>query len=642
MPADELTSTPGRPRLKPFIAANWVELTLAPAALITALIYQGAIFFWLGVSLLCLIGWLIARSIMPVPGAAITVAPITLAIGALWLWCATTILWSVVPLASSNLSLALLVLPLGFVIYALAVRGDAPRRAVLIAVLLLLGLGLAVMSFNEARLGLTYPRSLFLNKNTHAGFLNLVILPAAAAFMLVRRPALVVALGFLLAVLGYSAGLPASRGALLALLVGTGILAGVSWRSDRRARLVAAVLIIGIAYAAAGIAAGLGTRLGELPVVASSGSDRWYIWEGALRLLTHAPWYGEGLGTFGFIYPAYRHPLDASAGTNAHNDYLQLLIEAGVPGLVLLVALILAVVWLGRRMLADPMLTARNRVEIGALLGGLAAVGTHSLVSFNLYHPSFLLVTALYLGRLQELAGEGWRIWSLTPRRRLTTGAAGVVAALAIGGLTVASAITVLAFEAYNEGDLDRAASLVSRLPGWLPFDDRIPYLEASLVLGRHQGGEASDDQSASAAFGLILGRLSRAEQLNPLRPSIPYLRARARLALGPPADSDAVLVDFNKALTLRPRYFEARLRYAETLIALGRVQEAHGLLVEGLKFAYSPYQGLADYYRFTEAVCTELGDEQNAERARAGLARYERLLGRLRKQRGQWGLASP
>lgn len=644
MPADELRHTPARFSLKAVIWGGWPELILAPSILITALTYQGAIFFWLGVSLLCLHAWLITRSIAPVSTAAIPIDPLTLAIGTLWFWCAATVLWSVAPLTSVHIALALAVLPLGLVIYALAVRGAPMRRAILFGVLLVVALGLVVMSFNEARLGIAYPRSLFLNKNTHAGFLNLVILPAAAAFMLARGRVVAVALGILVAALGYSAGLPASRGALLALVAGAMVMAWASWGTDRRGRLLAVALIVAVAYGAAGLTSGLSSRLAELPEAMSGGSGggRWYIWEGALRLLADAPWYGQGVGTFYLSYQAYRHPLDASAGSNAHNDYLQLLIEAGVPGLLLMLALIFAVAWLGRRILSDPKLALRERVEAGALLGALAAMCAQSLVSFNLYHPSLLLVITLYLGRLQELDRRASRLWPLTHRFRVAAVVTAATTGLLIGGLTLSSAITVLAYEAWEQGKLERAMTLISPITGWLPFDDRIPYLEASIALAGQQRGDPIGGLSASDAYELILNRLGRAEQINPLGASISVQRAQARLALGPPGDVEAALEDFERALILQPRYFQARLDYARALIAQGRIEEAHWLLVEGLKFAYSPYEGLADYYRFTEALCKELGDHSNAERARAGLARYQRLLTRLREQRGRWGRANP
>lgn len=643
MPTDELRHAAARSDLKALIRGSWAELTLAPLVLITALIYQGGIFFWLGVSLLCLHGWLIARSIAPAPSAAIPIDPLAVAVGTLWAWCAATVLWSVAPLTSVHNALALAVLPLGLVVYALAVRGAPGRRAFLFGGLLVVALGLAMMSFNEARLGVAYPRSLFLNKNTHAGFLNLVILPAAAAFTLARGRIVTAALGISLALLSFSAGLPASRGALLALVGGAVVLVWASWGSDRRGRLLAAMSIVAIAYGAAGLSSGLGPRLAALPEAMSGvGGGRWYIWEGALRLLAEAPWYGQGIGTFYLSYQAFRHPLDASAGSNAHNDYLQLLIEAGMPGLLLMLALVVAVAWLGRRILSDPRLALGERVEAAALLGALVAVCVHSLVSFNFYQPSLLLVMALYLGRLQELDRGGSRPRPLTRPWRLGTVVTAGTMALLIGGLTLSSAVTVLAYESRDRGDLERAMALISGLASWLPFDDRIPYLEASLALEGQKLGEPIGDLSASQAYGRILKELGRAEQINPLRATIPALRARARLELGPPGDAPAALGDFELALVLQPSFFQARLGFARALIAQGRIEEAHWLLVEGLKFAYPPYEGLADYYRFTELLCTELGDHSNAERARSGLARYQRLLTELHEQRGHWGLARP
>jgi len=56
-------------------------------------------------------------------------------------------------------------------------------------------------------------------------------------------------------------------------------------------------------------------------------------WRGALAMARDYPLGGVGLGTFGVHFPAYR-PLLARPSQAAHNDYLQVLAELGVPGLV--------------------------------------------------------------------------------------------------------------------------------------------------------------------------------------------------------------------------------------------------------------------------------------------------------------------
>lgn len=152
-------------------------------------------------------------------------------------------------------------------------------------------------------------------------------------------------------------------------------------------------------------------------------SGRTLIWRDALR---HVPGYwlgGSGLNTFAtavsrttlWTLPRgatpWREPYETSVAqaprqgyralvgtplltwnSAAHNDYLQVLVESGVPGLLLALATLLAMLWRAR---GDPW-----------VLAGLAAVALHSLVDFPLQIPSiaalFVAVAALPNGEHDE------------------------------------------------------------------------------------------------------------------------------------------------------------------------------------------------------------------------------------------------
>ena len=90
--------------------------------------------------------------------------------------------------------------------------------------------------------------------------------------------------------------------------------------------------------------------------------------------LDHAPW-GAGLGSFQTIYPQYEalETINRVYANHAHNDYAELLLELGLPGAVLIVALI-ALVLAG--MLRNP----------GTLAFGISALAilVHSLVDYPL------------------------------------------------------------------------------------------------------------------------------------------------------------------------------------------------------------------------------------------------------------------
>ncbi|HSW12632.1 MAG TPA: O-antigen ligase family protein [Solimonas sp.] len=96
---------------------------------------------------------------------------------------------------------------------------------------------------------------------------------------------------------------------------------------------------------------------------------------------------GSGLGTFGLAYPQFRSPEVDWAFDQAHNDYLQFLIETGYPGVLLLATLVLLTV--GRALL---LIRRRGDALVHgvacAALAALAALGIHSAADFNLQIPA--------------------------------------------------------------------------------------------------------------------------------------------------------------------------------------------------------------------------------------------------------------
>jgi O-antigen ligase len=136
-------------------------------------------------------------------------------------------------------------------------------------------------------------------------------------------------------------------------------------------------------------------------------------WKGIVAMIAANPVSGTGLGTFSLAYPAYKTYGEINTWAQAHNDYLQVLAESGLPGFALLACGILL---LTRRVLGPALSTHWKKhppVVIGAALGILALL-IHSLGDFNLQVPSNGLMCAL-LGGL--ILGSGLA----TPENRTKT-----------------------------------------------------------------------------------------------------------------------------------------------------------------------------------------------------------------------------
>ena len=117
----------------------------------------------------------------------------------------------------------------------------------------------------------------------------------------------------------------------------------------------------------------------------------------ALGMLAARPLSGFGGGTFHVAFPPFKsseHRLGFY--DHAHNDYVELAADTGLPGLLLLVLLVAATAWRALVLLGrddDPL--ARG-VAAGVLMA-ICCLGLHSLVDFNLQIPSNALTFTVLL-----------------------------------------------------------------------------------------------------------------------------------------------------------------------------------------------------------------------------------------------------
>ncbi len=106
-----------------------------------------------------------------------------------------------------------------------------------------------------------------------------------------------------------------------------------------------------------------------------------------LPIIKEYPLVGTGLGTFGYVYPRYQPLEDKRPFTELHNDWLQLMVETGVIGFLVVFAGFLALmksfvtVWWRRN---DPYAVG---IGIGCI-GAMVASSIHSLFDFSLHIPA--------------------------------------------------------------------------------------------------------------------------------------------------------------------------------------------------------------------------------------------------------------
>jgi O-antigen ligase len=461
----------------------------------------------------------------------------------------------------------------------------------LLALLVLLGLLQFYFGFWHLAHNPQRAAAIFITPNTFATAINLILLPLVALtlFRGGSRWAYFLALWMFAGLLATE-----SRGGWLAALAG---IAFIAWYQDvprtREGgapwlRLVAGLLWVFIAFSAAmrlvpliGLAtpAGLADTFGET-VVSRGTSYRFDIMMVALGQIAQWPLAGAGANMFQNLMEMYK-PIELDIGHTylfVHNDYLQIWLEFGLVGLVLLGAVIVAVLAL--------LLKARraDRDDPLPLLCGAALVGifAHAGVDFPLYIPFLLLLAGLWLGALSACGGDSARLMAfiarigrrLTPLRSALVTSAFSIAALAwLAQPAIADFAGRRALAELGAGRPDAGLYWQSVARRLEPRNGVHYWTEA--VIWRDQAVEAHD-KSLAARADMLFAEGMRADpyQIANYLERARLHRTHADLFDHSPSRQE-LLAWTGEALRLRPYALIAQAEHARTLAYAGRVEEA-------------------------------------------------------------------
>jgi O-antigen ligase len=145
----------------------------------------------------------------------------------------------------------------------------------------------------------------------------------------------------------------------------------------------------------------IGEHLGE-------GDSRLDIWRDSLLIVKDHP-LGIGLGNFKKIYPVYNVSMISDKRFfYAHNDYLHLLVEAGIPGFLALVSGFF--IFLGKSFYKVKQMKPRHDplrffLAVGAL-SSLVSIAFHSFFDFNLHMPANLIYFVILIAIVYSCAWE--------------------------------------------------------------------------------------------------------------------------------------------------------------------------------------------------------------------------------------------
>jgi O-antigen ligase len=196
--------------------------------------------------------------------------------------------------------------------------------------------------------------------------------------------------------------LSSSRGGIVSTAFALTVFAMIYTRGIGRLVVVAMVLTI---YTGAALI----LRRGEWLFERVSGffehgeSGREALFSITLRAIELRPLTGWGMNRFEQLYGLFQPPTLAPTYDMAHNTYLELAFDLGIPAAA---ALLLTVAWLLARCIYGFQTRGRNRELVAAGLMASALIGVHALVDFSIQIPA---VAYTYFAVL----GVAWRqSWS--------------------------------------------------------------------------------------------------------------------------------------------------------------------------------------------------------------------------------------
>jgi O-antigen ligase len=281
----------------------------------------------------------------------------------------------------------------------------------------------------------------FVSHNHFAGYMEMLI-PLALVLALRRGIQLEARLfyGFAALMMGTASVASLSRGGLISLaamlvfiglcklMIGSAASGRAAQRSDRTAELaglrrhsqVTAVPPRARLLKGAGLVLGLGAAIllailwvgpDRLAGRVSSGApsaaggetfftSRGWIWRDSWAMIKANPLFGVGIGAFETAYPQYSHSDGSIVVGQSHNDYLQVLADAGIIGGLIALWFMGAIFRAVFRAVKsrDALLSA---IALGSG-AGIFAILVHSLFDFNLQLPSNILLFLILVAMVSQ------------------------------------------------------------------------------------------------------------------------------------------------------------------------------------------------------------------------------------------------
>ena len=628
-----------------------VSSILICAAFLSAIFYHGVDIGYLIFTKACLV--LLAAGIFwntATQNISLSINKLNIAAALFWLYLILNIPLGHIPENNSYAIWLISLLPITFFLYQLA-NVKHSQWNYLLASFIIIATGLSVhYLYQIITNNLPYNgggASFFPNRNTLAALLNLTLLATGVSFIKLRcqRQSLniQIALGAAIFLMTYAMTMTQSRGGFIAFFASHALLFALLYKkiSTRILLSLFGILLAGIFLTTISLEMGIGAtsdlinNLSSIKDPSNAGSSRFLIWESVWRMIQEAPWLGHGAGTFSLLYPQYRVPADVSGGLFVHNDYLQIWVEMGLPAIILLVTLFIITAftfinfWRANNDLS-------TRLEVGGLFCALFSITLHSIFTFNLYILSILILSGLFLGRLNQLCIANTSSFAVIVLQKYLKPSLIKPLILIATLIVLASLLSSWAHQYYYQraiaehsnkqfGLANESFALSSQLK--TTYASLVSH--ASLLSDSIETWPKSNTDKRQLLYTKALQYLDNAKDLNPLRPS--QYNIRAHLYSAYPKFSDANYLTYAKeayiySLKLNPRQFKVRYLLAKLLLSEKNPNQALMILEDGLKQPTSPWENTVPYLQLTMSLRQLKGDKAGAQELARSIENQQRI----------------
>jgi putative inorganic carbon (HCO3(-)) transporter len=301
--------------------------------------------------------------------------------------------------------------------------------------------------------------STFLLPSHFAAFLG-VCIPVSTAFVLTNKGWLRYLFGLAVALQIFALYLTKSFSGWLSLILASGCFAFIYLGYIKRVKarylisfLGGVVLVLTLIFAV------LSLTRPDNPLAAIENNPlvlRVLNWGTTIEIIKDKPLIGKGLDTFGLIYPSFQRP-GVNIVHHSHNTYLQLGVEMGIIGALVLAWIVCWWLWRTIRIFKETK-DKKLKAWVGSLMVAGMAFFIHHAFDFEFYMPSVTLTGFAVLALAVGAQKQG-RVYRITVKER------GKILWTALGFAGAMMASLLLLFPFYGQMHFQRAQSLLNAGP---------------------------------------------------------------------------------------------------------------------------------------------------------------------------------